>query len=136
MKKIWIFLLICGFHFSLIGQAISSYTIILNNDSSPLNASLENSNLVYSFKKSDVLTITFTELESGISKKSVEILSGSDDSVLMIGTFSRADLKADKSYDLIVSFDKLPLKSGTDEVYTMRIKDEKEQQNILRFRLI
>lgn len=136
MKKIWIFLLICGINLAVFGQVFSGYTIVLNKDTSTLNASLENSNLVYSFKKSDVLTITFSELESAVTQKSVLITSDSDEDEILVGTINTLDIKSDKSYDFPIAFDKLPLKSGTDEVYTMRIKDEKNQQNILRFRLL
>lgn len=136
MKKIWIFLLICGINLAVFGQVFSGYTIVLNKDTSTLNASLENSNLVYSFKKSDVLTITFTELESATTQKSVVITSNSEEGEVLVGTIYPADMKSGNSYDFPIALDKLPLKSGTDEVYTIRIKDEKAQQNILRFRLL
>jgi len=136
MKKIWIFLLICGVNFSLFGQVVSNYTIVLNNDTSPLNATLENSSFIFSFKKSDVLTCTFHELGSGMVQKSVEIISDSKDRNSMIGTFSKTDMQDGKNYVITISFDKLKLNSETNEVYTIIIKDEKEQQNLLKFRLI
>ncbi|MCK9451708.1 MAG: hypothetical protein M0Q90_08460 [Bacteroidales bacterium] len=136
MKKLWIFLLICAINLSVVGQVVGSYTIVLNNDTSPLNASLKNNTFVYSFKKSDVLTITFKELETVVGQKSIKITSGFDDDDIQVGTFNEADVQDDKSSVVNIAFDKLKLKAGPDEVYKLLIKDENEHQTILKFRLI
>ncbi|MDY0255431.1 MAG: hypothetical protein RBR30_13620 [Tenuifilaceae bacterium] len=136
MKKFWIFLLICAINLSVVGQVVGSYTIVLNNDTSPLNASLKNSTFVYSFKKSDVLTITFKELETVVGQKSIEITSDFDDVKIQVGTFNEADVQDDESSVVNIAFDKLKLKAGTDEAYSLLIKDENKRQTILKFRLI
>ncbi|MDY0078657.1 MAG: hypothetical protein RBR87_15420 [Bacteroidales bacterium] len=135
MKKFWIFLLICAINLSVVGQVAGSYTIVLNNDTSPLNASLKNSTFVYSFKKSDVLTITFKELETVVGQKSIEIISDSDAVNIQAKTFNEADVQDDKSSVVNIAFDKLKLKAGTDEVYSLLIKDKNTRQTILKFRL-
>ena len=131
-------LLICGINVSVFGQVVSDYAYILNNDTSPFDATLENKNLIQNFKITDVLTITFNGLKADMSKKSVEITSDSIDNGIIIGAFDQTDIKDDESYVLNISFDTLQekLTSGTNNIYNIVITDDKEQQNLLKFRLL
>ncbi len=136
-------LLICGINVSVFGQVVSDYAYILNNDTSPFDATLENTtlenkNLIQNFKLTDVLTITFNELKADMSKKSVEIISDLKDNGIVIGTFDQTDIKDDDSYVLNISFNNLQdkLTSGTNNIYNIVITDDKAQQNLLRFRLL
>ena len=137
MKNIWMLLLICGINISVFGQVISDCSIILNNDTSPFISTLENKNLIHEFKTTDVLTITFNELKTDMSKKSVEITSNSKSKGFVIGTFDKTDIDGDESYVLNISFDNLQdkLNSGADNIYDIIIQDEVGQQSLLKFRL-
>ena len=145
MKKICIFLVICGISMLSFGQGESSYSIILNDDTSPLRITLENAKFtfdlqqfVFDFQQTDTLTITVEEIEPLVAKKSIVITSDSKDSEILIGTFDKLDLNSDNSYILNVIFDQLSdkLVAGKDDIYKLVVKDDKEQQILLRFKLL
>ncbi|MCK9451973.1 MAG: hypothetical protein M0Q90_09805 [Bacteroidales bacterium] len=139
MKKIWILLLLCGMSIYSIGQVASSYTMILNDDTTPLNATLENKKIIVNFQKTDVLTITFKELKADMPDKSVEITTESADEVILVGTFGRDDFKEDNTYVLSVSFSNLQEKlnnANSDEAHTLSIRDKTGRQKLLMFKLL
>ena len=137
MKKILIVLILCGVNLISFGQVVNNCNLILNNDSSSLNATLEGKQIILNFQKTDVLSITFEELKTDISKKMVVITSDSNHNEILIGTFNKTDIKGDSSYTLDIPFGKLDkLCFGTDNIYTILIKDEKGEQILLRFKLL
>lgn len=139
MKKIWIVLLFCGMNIFSFSQLVDNYKIILNNDTSALNATVENRKAIFNFQKTDILTITFDDLKTDISKKSVKIISESNNEDILIGTFGKDDVKANNSYSLKISFEKLLdklNKSVENNVYSIIVMDKNGKQNLLRFKLI
>lgn len=136
MKKLLILLLVCGIHFSVLGQVVRNYTLTINGDTSPLNATVENKNVILSFKKTDVLTIKFNELKRDISRKTVKITSDAESNGIVIGTFSRTNVKDDQSHVLNISFENLKLNGGPNHTYTVTIIGRKGKQNLFRFKLV
>ena len=137
--------MICGISMLSFGQGGSSYSIILNDDTSPLQVTLESAKFVFDiqeyvidFQQTDTLTITVEEIEPLVAKKSIVITSDSKDSEILIGTFDKLDLNSDNSYILNVIFDQLSdkLVAGKDDIYKLVVKDDKEQQILLRFKLL
>ena len=133
-------LLLCAMNVASLGQVAGNCTtkITLNDDASPLNATLENNEFIFNFQKTDVLIITFSEFKSAIPETSAEITSSMNDDAVLIMTFENKDITEDNSYSLIISFSKLQdqLPSVTDNVYTLIIKDDSEQKDLIKFKLL
>lgn len=140
MKNFVALFLLCAMNLASLGQVAGNCTtqIILNDDASPLNATLENKEIIFNFQKTDVLTITCADFKSDIPETSVEITSAMNDDAILIMTFENDDINEENSYSFIISFSKLQnkLPSGTDNVYTLIIKDDSEQKDLIKFKLL
>lgn len=130
MKTIWMLFLTLGISASAFGQVVSNYTVLLNNDTSPLNATVEQESFILKFMNTDVLTIIFSELKSDITKKTVKVISDSKKNVAVIGTFTKERINKDKSYTVNIPLKSLNIHTGMDNIYTIIITDVKGKQDL------
>lgn len=138
MKKLSLLILFIGLGCTSIAQVVESYNMVVNDDTSPLNFSFENKNIVAVFNQSDVLTFTFLKLNSDPSTKTIEIISEATEAHISVGIFAADDMVSEVGFAHDVALEKLMagLEPNDETVYTIIVKDEAGEQNLLRFKLM
>ena len=120
------------------GQVVSNYSIILNNDKSPLEATVKDKNVVLNFHETDVLTFTFKDLKPDISKTTIKIISASLKNDIIVGTFDKSILVGNDKYTVDIAFNKFKdkLHFRGNNIYSIVIQNKKARQNLLTFKLL
>ena len=108
MKKFGVLFLLIGISVVSFGQIVNgSINIVLNDDKTPLRATYVDDSIVYTFKKTDVLAVTCTDVKLDVSKKRVEIVRENNNTDILVKSFDTVSLIDDKSCKLEVPLNDL-----------------------------
>lgn len=110
-------------------QISESYSLSVNEDSSPLRVTSHSGKIVVKLQESEILNIDFGESLAASANSRMEIRAQSDDKIML--TQKLIAVKGKYQYDLKPA--ELALSAEKEEVYHLVLTDGSESQLIVRF---
>ncbi len=118
--------------FHVQAQVAESYTITLNNDNGPIEATTNKGDLVVELSRSDIVKFDFKKFVDNSENTALEITSQTTAEKILSRNISK--LKFNNKFDLKVSDLDHPTESD-DEIYLVSLTNKDDRQLIFRFKI-